>query len=216
MTPPQLLFPSPPFPRVPFYFMRHGQSTANQDMIWAGWTDSALTDLGVQQAQEARQLVQTLSLSHVYHSPLQRAAITATTATKGMGLNYTSDPDLREANFGKYEGECYTMGCIMEWLDGTYTDQNMGLSPCNHRGESFQTLQNRVNTALNTILSNHTTGHPPLVVCHGGVHAAICAILGHKNLTVELPNCGVMHFNPMDCGTGNCGDWQLDLLFPQD
>ena len=207
---------SPPFPRVPFYFMRHGQSTANKALLWAGWSDSPLTDLGIQQAQDAGKVIQNLSLSHVYHSPLQRAFVTATTATHGMEVPYTPNPDLKEANFGKFEGLPYDVGSIEDWLDGTYTDDNIGISPCGHRGESFDTFKNRIAHALNTILPHHTTGDAPLIVCHGGIFSAICSLLGHEQISVHLPNCAVVHFNPVPHGTGNHGDWHLDMVFSTD
>lgn len=39
------------------YFVRHGQSEANMKKIYAGSTDSPLTPLGIQQAQETGRLL---------------------------------------------------------------------------------------------------------------------------------------------------------------
>ena len=208
---------SPPFPRVPFYFMRHGQSVANKHEIWAGWMDTPLTHDGIQQAKDAHAIVSQLSICKVYHSPLCRAHDTAIYATHGMGLEFVRNDDLREANFGKYEGEHYSVGSIEEWLDGTFNEGNMGDSLCGNAGESFVSFRQRIVRALKTILSKHENDKdeagdedPPILVCHGGVFGAIQSILGVENVEMGLPNCGVVRFDPV----GNEG-WAVEMLHPE-
>ena len=200
------------FPRTPFYLMRHGESVANKHSIWAGWMDSPLTRDGMAQAKDAHGVVSQLSISKVYHSPLQRAHKTALLATDGMGLEFIRNDDLREANFGKYEGEHYSVGSIEEWLDGTFHEGNMGDSLCGNAGESFVSFRQRIVRALKTILSQHENndGNPPILVCHGGVFGAIQSVLGVDKVEMGLPNCGVVKFDPI----GDEG-WEMNMLYPE-
>ena len=208
--------PTVSFPRTPFYFMRHGESVANKHQIWSGWMDTPLTDLGIQQAKNAQATVSQLTISKVYHSPLQRAHNTAIYATDGMGLEFIRNDDLREANFGKYEGEHYSVGSIEEWLEGAFHEGNMGDSPCGNAGESFTSFRQRVVRALKTILSNHENqvGAPPILVCHGGVFGAIQNVLGTENVELNLPNCGVVRFDPIDDANGG-DNWAVTMLYPE-
>ena len=200
------------FPRVPFYLMRHGESVANKHLIWAGWMDTPLTHDGIQQAKDAHATVSQLSISKVYHSPLARAHDTAIYATDGMGLEFIRNDDLREANFGKYEGEHYSVGSIEEWLDGTFHEGNLGNSLCGNAGESFVSFRQRIVRALKTILSGHENSDapPPILVCHGGVFGAIQSVLGVEDIELRLPNCGVVKFDPIE------GDnWEVHMLYPE-
>ena len=59
--------------------LRHGESVANRDNIFTGWSDVPLTDRGREQAQAAGQLVaQTgIQFSALHTSMLQRAIVAA-------------------------------------------------------------------------------------------------------------------------------------------
>lgn len=200
-----------PFPRVSFFLLRHGESVANKHDIWAGWMDTPLTHEGIQQAKDTQPVVSKLSISKVYHSPLSRAHDTATYATEGMGLEFVPIGDLREFNFGKYEGESYSVCSIEQWFDGTFNEDNLGVSLCGNGGESYHSFRQRVARALKTILPNHETGDPPILVCHGGVYGATCSLLGHGQRSHHLPNCGLVYFEPI----GDNEQWSVKLLHPE-
>lgn len=63
---------------VELVIIRHGESTANRDDLYTGWTDVPLTPLGVKQAHEAGQMLAAtgLGFTDVHTSVLQRAIMT--------------------------------------------------------------------------------------------------------------------------------------------
>ena len=199
-----------PIPRVPFYLLRHGESAANKKRIWGGWMETPLTDAGIQQAKDVQPVLSHLNISKVYHSTIGRAHQTTIYATEGTGLDFVPMDDLREANFGKYEGEDYGTGSMDKWLDGAMNESNMGISPCGHDGESFHNFKKRIAHALESILLNHQTGHPPILVCHGGVFRATRSLLFNEIAPNSLPNCGLAYFEPI-----LQTDWEVSLLHPQ-
>jgi broad specificity phosphatase PhoE len=86
------------------YLVRHGESEHNRRSELTGQIDSGLTELGKQQAEDARLLLEGLEFDAVYSSDLQRAAHTAE-IIKGSPI-----PDnqrlsgLRERNYGAVQG----------------------------------------------------------------------------------------------------------------
>ena len=203
-------------PRVPFYLMRHGETFANKFKTSAGWLETPLTRLGVQQAKDVNPIVAKLDISTVYHSTLNRARDTALHATANTGLEMIANPDLREANFGKYEGESYDMNSIEDWLNGLRDDSTMGLSICENPGESFATFKKRIVRGLTIILPNHQSGHPPLLVCHGAVFWAIYSLVGHTtHMGQHIDNCALIRLDPIQ-NEGGDDSWSITLLHPSE
>lgn len=64
---------------VKLVLIRHGQSVANQENTYTGWSDVALTSLGVQQAKLAGELLakEAITFSAIHTSVLLRAIKTA-------------------------------------------------------------------------------------------------------------------------------------------
>ena len=204
-----------PFPRVPFYLLRHGETFANKYKYSAGWLNTSLTRFGIQQAKDANPVISKLDISMVYHSSLDRARNTALYATADTGLQMLANADLREANFGKYEGESYAMDSIENWINGLRDETNMGLSLCDNPGESFANFKKRIVRGLNTILPNHEQGHPPLLVCHGGVFWAVYSLLGHTDAVgVHVDNCALIRLDPVVDSDGDNDGWTITLLHP--
>ena len=67
------------------YFVRHGQSQANVDRIYAGQAETPLTALGRQQAVAAGEAAKTLGIDKIVCSPLSRAYDTAVAIAQAIG-----------------------------------------------------------------------------------------------------------------------------------
>lgn len=145
--------------------IRHGQSEANANEWFAGWSDPPLTDRGRGQAMACgRYLAESgMHIDRAYCSPLRRAAETAALACAPLGLSPVPDPDLREINAGTWEGRPYTE--LRETnADYAVWRTNIGLSRCTE-GESYVELQTRVCTEISRIVEEHP-GETILIATH--------------------------------------------------
>ena len=169
-------------PQKHFYMIRHGQTEANLNQIMAGSLDSPLTDLGRQQADAARIVIEQLEIkpTRIIHSNLSRARDTANIINTNLGLPISEDPDIAEIHVGSLEGA--------KWADCAFFDE--WLDPPD--GETFQQFFERIQRAKKRALENNPD--PVLIVCHGGVFRALWKMHGHDMLGVR--NCHLHEFLP--------------------
>lgn len=95
---------------VKLVIMRHGESEANRDRIFTGWTDVPLTEKGIQQAHDAGRLIaETGLIFHDLHtSMLYRAIKTAHIVleeTKQLYIPEHKSWRLNERHYGALRGQ---------------------------------------------------------------------------------------------------------------
>ena len=92
------------------YLVRHGRSAGNLPGRMTGWSDHALTKVGIQQARRVAARLAPLGPMPVVTSDLPRALETARIIAArwpgGDGL-VTPDPRLREIKLGEFEGRSW-------------------------------------------------------------------------------------------------------------
>jgi broad specificity phosphatase PhoE len=95
------------------YFVRHGESLANEQNYFAGSKNSPLTSLGRRQAQQAARYVRRLGLmfDEVHISTLERAQATGTIILEGAGgtPRIVHSEMLVERDFGIFAGKNKTL-----------------------------------------------------------------------------------------------------------
>lgn len=150
------------------YLLRHGQTAWNADgNRYCGRTDLPLTELGIQQAQTAREQVKNISFDAVYASPLQRAFKTAQIVSNSS--NVIIDDRLIEADFGEWESkpkevfikedeEIWNMWCADPMT-----------TPAGRTGETAGAVIRRVDDFFNALLQKHKEGNI-LIVAHNAVN----------------------------------------------
>lgn len=84
------------------YLARHGETAWSLSGQHTGTTDIPLTERGERNARQLGVRMHGLAFAKVFTSPLIRAARTCELA--GFGAAAQVDPDLREWNYGAYEG----------------------------------------------------------------------------------------------------------------
>jgi probable phosphoglycerate mutase len=84
------------------YLARHGETAWTISRQHTGATDLPLTAQGEAEALRLRERLEGMKFAAVLTSPLQRAARTCDLA--GFGAAAEIEPDLREWNYGAYEG----------------------------------------------------------------------------------------------------------------
>lgn len=83
--------------------MRHGATDWSEESRHTGWTDISLNADGLRQAAALPAPLSRLSFDAVYCSPLRRARTTCELAALADDAEF--DADLREWNYGDYEGQ---------------------------------------------------------------------------------------------------------------
>lgn len=88
-------------------FVRHGQSVANLERVFAGHVDTPLTELGMLQAERTAQFLRDYPIEAIYASDLTRAMQTAAPTAALHGLSVIPDEQLREIYAGDWENVAY-------------------------------------------------------------------------------------------------------------
>ena len=87
------------------YFLRHGQSALNRGDILCGCgVDPDLTSGGVQMAREFGDAYRAFPFQAIFCSPLRRTRATALPISELSGLAPEIREDLKEIDYGKWEG----------------------------------------------------------------------------------------------------------------
>jgi broad specificity phosphatase PhoE len=151
--------------------VRHGETDWNADGRLQGHTDRPLTDYGRRQARKLAEELEDEDLDAIYSSDLARARETAEIVGARLGLPVVLDPDLREKDWGNWEGLTAVERDRVEFV-----------------GESTEAHHDRILGALRRIAELHPGGRV-LVVTHGGSMRRVqTAAQGFALPVVE--NCG--------------------------
>jgi broad specificity phosphatase PhoE len=152
--------------------VRHGETDWNADGRLQGQTDRPLSDFGRRQARQLAEELADEELEAIYSSDLVRARETAEIVGERMGLPVVLDPDLREKDWGTWEGLTPVERDRVDFV-----------------GESTEAHQERMLHALRGISARHPGDGRVLIVTHGGsIRRVQTAALGMALPVVE--NCG--------------------------
>ena len=152
--------------------IRHGETSLQKERRYQGATDAPLSDSGRKKLRPADNCP-----AQVFVSPLRRARETA--AILFPQAEQIVVPDLREMNFGAFEGRSYRE---MEndpdyraWVDG------MCLGEC-PGGESKRIFCNRVCKAFSALVAQAEANKKPrlTIVAHGGTQMAVLERYAHE------------------------------------
>ncbi|WP_035100209.1 histidine phosphatase family protein [Aneurinibacillus terranovensis] len=149
------------------YLIRHGETDWNVQRRVQGHSDIPLNKRGIEQANRLAKHLKGESIDYICSSDLERAYHTAEIIANETGLSVHKYMDLRERNYGVWEGKDY------ETIRSVFADvapQN----PSNERLliESFSELQERGMNCIQTILQANEAKHIVLV-SHGGMINAL-------------------------------------------
>ncbi len=177
--------------------VRHGRTRANRQGLFLGATDIPLDQFGRHQAQlVADRIAREWPTDAIVTSPLLRARTTAEPIADRLGLVPTIIDDLREMDFGRFEGhtfdEIYRLdpGFVERLAD--FHDDDLEWPGGEQRGAFYR----RVWAAFEQVVRDHP-GRRVVVVAHGGVIGAFMAMLRGQlpgDPTIYgLQNCSVTH-----------------------
>lgn len=180
------------------FLVRHGESKWNVLKKIQGQQDVPLTDRGKSQAYQIGDRLLSEKIDSIYSSDLKRAYDTATIIGKKLQIDVNPMTELREINFGQWEGASY---------DKIYSTNHKEIilwrkapEKLNIDGiESLKKLQLRAMSAVKKII-NSETGNNILIVSHSATLKTI--ILGllnidlanFKNLTLDNVSLTIVEF----------------------
>jgi broad specificity phosphatase PhoE len=85
------------------FLIRHGE-TGWKKIGFLSYTDIGLSEKGLCQTKKIAQKLENENIDAIYSSPLKRCRQTAKEIAKKLGLKILIAPELREVNFGIFEG----------------------------------------------------------------------------------------------------------------
>lgn len=150
------------------YVVTHPEAVHHIEGRVGGWYDSALTELGLQQAdrigRRLRQLIPQEARAELYASDLQRTMQTAEVIARALSIPVQGTASLREISYGEAEGR------PQAWLDarfvfppriGNRMDHQYGLAGA----ESRRDVAERVYQAMEQIVASPCAHQ--IIVTHG-------------------------------------------------
>jgi probable phosphoglycerate mutase len=157
--------------------LRHGDTELSPEHRFSGLRDLPLSANGTRQAKAAASRLATgPSIDTVVSSPLQRAVATAAIAADTLGLTAVIDDDLRETDFGDWDG--FTLAEIQQRWPRAAAAWQRDPEQAPPSGESFADTALRVDRARDRLLRDHR-GQNVLVVTHvTPIKILLCRALG--------------------------------------
>lgn len=149
---------------------RHGETEWNRERRYLGHTDVPLNEAGENQARLLAERLAHQPVNHIYSSDLQRCVQTAgviVALLDSPGFHPVSYNELRELNFGEWEGKTYQELVEIDEARLTAWYQNpLGMAPPG--GETLSQLGQRMERWLQEKLAVVKPDETVLIVTHGG------------------------------------------------
>ncbi len=175
--------------------IRHGQTASNVEGYFMGWSDIPLNETGRMQAKKLAERLKDQRIDVLYSSPLMRAFETAEMVAKEHGLTPKPLPELKEMNYGDWQG--LKRADIRQkypelWKKLLQFDPDM----CFPGGESYRELIERSIRAYDIIVKaeegkiiaavSHQGFLRPLVMHVLGAHHSVCPKIEFGNTSVSV------------------------------
>lgn len=181
-------------------FVRHGESQMNKEKAYCGWTNSVLTENGLKQAEIVSEKLSGEDIDLIISSDLDRCLKTADIINRFHKKTIITDPDLKELNFGNWEGFTYDKICC-EFPDQSKQWEQDFINFKIPKGESLFDMHQRVNNALDRIIDEYKEGKI-LLISHSGVIRSVLSqqILGSIDgyWKFKIENCGITRLQIVD------------------
>lgn len=161
---------------IKLYFIRHGETEWNITGRYQGSADVSLSEKGRAQAADTTECFRPVHLDGIFSSNLVRAADTARGIADTHHMPVKINPELRELDFGKWEGLTFTE-IEKRWPGALDTMYDSPSKLIIEGGETFPHMQVRAMHAIRQIIALGD-GKTYAIVSHGGtIRTIICGLL---------------------------------------
>lgn len=173
------------------YFVRHGQSTMNQDDLISGWaSDPELTEQGKEQATVVGQKLRDRNIDAIFTSGLRRVDQTAFIIRDQIDpkLPIFTDWLLRERWHGDKESQ--------PWTDDDFKKiSNCDRDYCESHGVETDNLIARARAFLNDLQLLPIEFHNVVVATSGGIMWAVSKIANQSGNKIEFQNTEINEYD---------------------
>ena len=158
-------------------FLRHAQAENNTKKILAGRTPGInLTDDGKKQAEQAGKMLESLNVSAIYSSPIDRAIQTAEVASKHCNIEYKTDDRLIELDMGQFTLMPYQE--IFSKHGNVFLKFYSGSEEVSENGvETFAQVKKRVDEMVDFVITKHKNENVVLITHMDPIKAMIGKVL---------------------------------------
>jgi broad specificity phosphatase PhoE len=160
--------------RKKFYFIRHGETTYNQEKRYTGLHDIPLNDNGKRQIKATLVALEDKDISCVYTSPLSRALETADIIASHLNIPIIILDKLKERDFGIIQGRKKIHYKKRYFYQGQTLYQ--------HKKETLRAFR-QIKKESNF-----------LIVAHSGTYKALCKSLLNQTVSQSVTNAQVVCF----------------------
>jgi len=183
------------------YFLRHGQTELSRDGVFCGaGMNPGLTTEGLLMAQSFFEFYAKTNWVAIYASPLMRAQLTAAPLSAAIKMSVISRAELREIEFGKWEGKSIST-VQQDFADDYRAWSNDPLANAPSGGETALQIAARMRVLVQEILGKHSDGNVLLVSHKATIRVALCDLLGidlakyRDSLACPVASVSVIEFN---------------------
>lgn len=159
------------------FLIRHGEVEWNRENTYIGATDLPLNSEGRLQADRLADRLECEQISAIYSSDLMRAWHTAEIIAERFGVAVRAVPDLREMNYGEWEG--LSESEIRERYGEVHSKWRE--NPADVRipgGDTLTELRDRAFPAFCRIVEAHPDGNVAVVAHKSTNRVILCCLLG--------------------------------------
>jgi len=165
------------------WIVRHGQTESNQEGIFQGQSDSALTDLGKKMAADYAKKIQEINFAAIFSSDLGRAVETAEIIALERDIQIQTTALIRERHLGILQGQRHDsltkqLQNLLEKLDKIKKENDV---PAGTKIEPVEKMNQRIMTFLRETAVAYP-GKKVLIITHGGVIGHLLVKLAYKNI----------------------------------
>ncbi|USS85684.1 histidine phosphatase family protein [Fructilactobacillus myrtifloralis] len=194
--------------KINLFFVRHGQTHLNHYHRIQGWSDSDLTDQGVQDAVAAGKQLQRISFDQAYSSDTKRASRTARIILEANPAPLTEPVQkfaFREENFGYFEGNdtgqtwnivggphgCYSYADLIAKFGMEKTRDLIAAADPYGEAETDEQFWHRLQVGLDEIVALAEPGQNILIAAHGTLIKSVVSRFSNLNVADAILNGSV-------------------------
>lgn len=175
-----------------FYIFRHGETDWNKAKRCQGHSNTALNELGLQQAKTLGSKMTSLPIEIIYSSDLDRAFHTGKTVSEMCGVEIIKDARLREMNYGVAEGQLFEDAIKAHGQE--LWQKLMSFTPENDSagfpdGETRKEARERFLEVLYEIIDQTEHKHIAISTHGGTLRNVLHSFLPSNHELIPIPNC---------------------------